>query len=148
VKIALFLALGLWAIGPQQVAPAGAPADLATARSLYAAGNYEDALSHLAAAWSDANAGEIIEYRALCQLALGRTDDAQRSLDDLVTHQPLFRMSEADVSPRLVTLFRDTRKRLLPSVARDLYARGKGEYQDQHYAEAKATFADIYHTTS
>lgn len=141
--IPVLLAAALWALAsPQQTSVPSGP-DLAAARALYAAGNYEDALSRLPTTPGDATVGEVDEYRALCQLALGRSDDAQRSLEDLVTRQPLFKMSDTDISPRLVTMFRDTRKRLLPSTARDLYAKGKADYEQQQYATSSAEFKDL-----
>src|SRR4029078_13044928 len=88
-------------------APAGVPQEtgLAAAKALYATGEYETALTRLSAVGvitGDA-ADEIDEYRSLCLRALGRTGEAQRSLEALIVRSPLFQMSEADVSPRLVT---------------------------------------------
>jgi len=141
--IPVLVAAALWALaGPQQISASSGP-DLAAARALYAAGNYEEALSRLPTAPGDATVGEVDEYRALCQLALGRSADAQRSLEDLVTRQPLFKMSETDISPRLVTMFRETRRRLLPSTARDLYAKAKADYEQRQYAAAAAEFKDL-----
>jgi len=137
------VALVLWAFGTPQIASAADPADLIAARALYASGNYEDALTRLSALSGDASTGEVDEYRALCLLALGRVADAQRSLDDLVTHEPMFRMSEADISPRLVTMFRDTRRRLLPGAARDLYTKARADYDGQRYPAASAEFKSL-----
>jgi tetratricopeptide (TPR) repeat protein len=138
--IASALAVALWALaGAPQTTATPAP-DLAAARALYAAGNYEDALSRLPATPGDETVGEVDEYKALCLLALGRSAEAQHSLEDLVTRQPLFKMSDTDISPRLVTMFHDTRKRLLPSTARDLYAKAKTDYEQEHYATSSAEF--------
>jgi tetratricopeptide (TPR) repeat protein len=133
------LAAALWALAS---APQTA-ADLAAARALYAAGNYEEALSRLPVTPGDTTVGEVDEYRALCLLALGRSAEAQHSLEDLVTRQPLFKMSDTDISPRLVTMFHDTRKRLLPSLARDLYAKAKGDYEQEEYATSLGEFKDL-----
>jgi tetratricopeptide (TPR) repeat protein len=144
--IPVLLAAALWVLAsPQQTsAPSGTSGpDLPAARALYAAGNYEDALTRLPTTPGDATVGEVDEYRALCLLALGRSADAQHSLEDLVTRQPLFKMSDADISPRLVTMFRDTRKRLLPSTARDLYAKAKADYEQAQYATSSAEFKDL-----
>jgi TonB family protein len=141
--IAAAVALVLWAFGAPQTGAAAGPPDLLAARALYAAGNYEDALTRLATVPSDSSIGEVDEYRALCLLALGRAADAQRSLDDLVTHEPLFRMSETDMSPRLVTMFRETRRRLLPGAARDLYTKARADYDGQRYGAASAEFKTL-----
>jgi tetratricopeptide (TPR) repeat protein len=141
--IPVLAAAALWALAsPQQTSAPSGP-DLAAARALYAAGNYEDALSRLPTAPGDATVGEVDEYKALCLLALGRSAEAQRSLEDLVTRQPLFKMSDTDISPRLVTMFRDTRRRLLPSTARDLYAKAKADYEQEEYATSSAEFKDL-----
>jgi hypothetical protein len=137
------LLLLLWAGGGQALSVSTAPADLTAARALYAAGNYEDALSRLPPSPGDAMVGEVDEYRALCLLALGRSTDAERTLEDLVTRQPLFKMTEADLSPRLVTMFRDTRKRLLPAAVRGLYTKAKSDYDEHQYAAAASEFKDL-----
>jgi hypothetical protein len=137
-------AVALWALsGARQTSAAPGPTDLAAARASYAAGNYEDALNRLAATPGDTMVGEVDEYRALCLLALGRSADAERSLEDLVTRQPLFKMSDTDISPRLITMYRDTRKRLLPNTARDLYTKAKADFEQQQYAASSAEFKDL-----
>ena len=138
------LALLLWAALGQALSVSTAPADLSAARGLYAAGNYEDALSRLPPSPGDATGRGGRRIRAaLCLLALGRSAEAERTLEDLVTRQPLFKMSEADLSPRLVTMFRDTRKRLLPGVVRALYTKAKSDYDDHQYAPAASEFKDL-----
>jgi tetratricopeptide (TPR) repeat protein len=141
--IPVLVAAALWALAsPQQTSAPSGP-DLAAARALYAAGNYEEALSRLPATPGDATVGEVDEYRALCLLALGRSAEAQHSLEDLVARQPLFKMSDTDISPRLVTMYRDTRRRLLPSTARDLYAKAKADYEQEQYAASSSEFKDL-----
>jgi tetratricopeptide (TPR) repeat protein len=137
------LAVALWALAGAPQTPAIPLPDLPAARALYAAGNYEDALNRLPPTPGDATVGEVDEYRALCLLALGRPADAQRSLEDLVTRQPLFKMSDTDMSPRLVTMFRNTRKRLLPGAARDLYAKAKADFEQEQYTTSAAEFKDL-----
>jgi hypothetical protein len=140
---AAIVALVLWALGAPQTGAAAGPPDLVAARALYAAGNYEEALTKLSTVSADSSVGEVDEYRALCLLALGRTADAQKSLDDLVKNEPLFRMSETDMSPRLVSMYKDTRKRLLPDAARDLYTKARADYDGQHYADASKEFKTL-----
>jgi tetratricopeptide (TPR) repeat protein len=141
--IPVLVAAALWALAsPQQTSAPSGP-DLTAARALYAAGNYEEALSRLPATPGDATVGEVDEYRALCLLALGRSAEAQHSLEDLVARQPLFKMSDTDISPRLVTMYRDTRRRLLPSTARDLYAKAKADYEQEQYAASSSEFKDL-----
>jgi len=141
--VATMLALVMWIFLAQDGAQAPAPGDLATAKTLYASGDYEDALSNLSAARPGDSPDEVEEYRSLCLLALGRTADAQRSIETLVARNPLFKMSDADVSPRLVTIFHDVRKRLLPGAVRDLYAKGKSDFEQGHYELAKPQFEQL-----
>jgi hypothetical protein len=121
----------------------GASEELAAAKVLYAAGTYEEALTRLSAARGDKTADEADQYIALCQLALGQTADARRTLEGLVTRSPLFRMSDADVSPRLVTLFRDVRKKLLPAAVRDAYAKAKTSFEQKSFPAASTQFKEM-----
>jgi TonB family protein len=123
---------------------AGRPTgDLAEAKTLYASGAYEEALTSLTTPKADDSADEVDEYRALCLLALGRTAEVQKSLETLVRRSPLFKMSEAEVSPRLVTTFHDVRKRVLPIVVRDLYTSAKAGFEKNDYDAAKAQFDEL-----
>src|SRR5262249_23899237 len=124
-------------------APARPAGDLTTAKALYASGDYEEALNNLSAIKADDAADEVEEYRSLCLLALGRTAEAQRSLERLVTRNPLFKMSEADVSPRLITIFHDVRRRILPTTVRELYAKAKTNFEQGRYDVAKPQFEDL-----
>ena len=112
-------------------APPAAAADLTSAKSLYAAASYEEALAQLNAIRATDNLEQIEQYRALCLLALGRPSDAQKSLERIVISQPLYRMDNADVSPKLATMFQDVRRRMLPSAARELYTKGKTSFDSQ-----------------
>lgn len=142
--ISTIFAIALWAAVPQdmsQTAPAAG--NLAAAKALYASGDYEEALSNLASPKPDDSPDEVDEYRSLCLLALGRTADAQRSLESLVTRSPMFKMSETEVSPRLVTIFHDVRKRLLPTTVRELYDKAKSNFEQQRYEAAKPEFEQL-----
>jgi hypothetical protein len=141
--ISTILALVLWTLVPDTAAQTLSAGNLAAAKALYASGDYEEALSNLASPKPDDSPDEVDEYRSLCLLALGRTVDAQHSLESLVTRSPMFKMSEADVSPRLVTIFHDVRKRLLPTTVRDLYDKAKANFEQGHYEAAKPQFEQL-----
>jgi TonB family protein len=132
----LGLGVALWLLAGQGTVPASSTDDLRAAKTLYASGSYEEALTKLSGAHADVAADEADQYRALCQLALGRPDEARSSIEELVKRRPLFKMSEADVSPRLITIFHEVRKQQLPAIARDLYAKGKANYEQKRYLEA------------
>jgi TonB family protein len=140
-----FIAFVIWTLVAQAGAttPAKPAGDLAAAKALYASGDYEEALNNLSAIKADDSGDEVEEYRSLCLLALGRTAEAQRSLERLVTRNPLFKMSEADVSPRLIAIFHDVRRRILPGTVRDLYAKAKANFEQGRYDIAKPQFEDL-----
>ena len=129
------LAFAMWALVAQDRVTM--PSDnLAAAKALYAAGTYEEALSRLSSVHADRSADEADQYRALCLLALGRAPEAQQTLEDLVSRTPLVKMSESEVSPRLLTMFHDVRKRQLPGAVRSTYAKAKTSYEQKDYAAA------------
>jgi len=121
--------------GRTQSRPAAAHG-LASAKVLYAAASYEEALSQL----SDADPADDVEqieiYRALCQIALGRDGDAAKSLERLLDRNPFHSLSEAEVSPRLVTMFREVKTRRLPAAARDLYMQARTKYDEKSFGAA------------
>lgn len=124
-------------------APPVVAADLAAARSLYAAASYEEALAALAALDQNESVEQLNEIRALCYLALGRTQDAEQAIVRLVMHNPAYRIEQADVSPKLVSLFHDVRRRKLPDAARAVYAKGKTHYDGKEWARAKSEFSAL-----
>jgi hypothetical protein len=119
-----------------QPRPASAAHGLASAKALYAAASYEEALTQL----SDADPADDVEqievYRALCQIALGRDGDAAKSLERLLDRNPFHSLTEAEVSPRLVTMFREVKTRRLPTAARDLYVRARDKYDEKSFGVA------------
>jgi hypothetical protein len=104
---------------------------LTRAKDLYASAAYDDALAVLDQLKLDSSSPDVVEagqYRAFCLLALGRSDEGRKAIAGIVEADPLFQPAETQMSPRLVTVFRDVRKQLLPRIVQ------------QSYAEAKAAF--------
>ncbi len=132
--------LVVWLFAAPAVAAA---ADLATARAQYAAASYEEALASLAALGSDQNNEQAVQLRALCLLALGRTNDAQQTLSQLVMLNPLFQLEPGEVSPKLVAMFREVRRDTLPAAARDLYAKAKASYDARQWSQAHDRFQTL-----
>lgn len=122
-------------------------ADLNAAKSLYASASFDEALAELraveTAADGTASREEIEQYRALCYIALGKTSEARQALERLVNIKPAYTMSERDVSPKLVTMFHEVRRRELPVIVRDLYARGKVNIDAKRFTAAQAEFAQM-----
>jgi TonB family protein len=117
---------------------------LATARELYASAAYEEALATLnrvrASGVAANEALTVEEYRVFCLLALGRGPEAQQAIETLVVTAPLYRPS-ADMSPRVRTAFSDVRRRLLPTIVSQQYARAKAAFDNKDYASASNGFA-------
>jgi hypothetical protein len=117
---------------------------LTMARDLYASAAYEDALAvlnRLRNGDHSADEGRAIEqYRAFCLLALGRADEAERAIEAVVAAQPSYHPSESEISPRLRALFADVRRRMLPTIIQDRYARAKAAYDHKEYAGAAKGF--------
>jgi hypothetical protein len=119
---------------------------LTAAKDLYASAAYEDALSTLtrlqaSTATGAPMAAQIDQYRAFCLFALGRTAEAQSVAESLIAKDPLLQLDEGDASPRIVAMFADVRKRLLPGLTRAQYrvARASLDRKDFPSAESQLT---------
>jgi TonB family protein len=128
--------------------PLHANDSLATARAMYAAAQYEEALAALDRLQQ---AGErplderrtIAQYRAYCFLALGLDADAEAAIAVVVASTPRYMPSESDVSPRVRTAFRDVRRRMLPVIIQERYQAAKAAFEQKQFATAAAGFADV-----
>src|SRR5687768_14198118 len=111
VTSGLVVVLALVVAAP--AAGAAAP-DLAEVRELYASASYEEALAAIDTLEAPNQIEAVEQLRALCLLGLGRTKEAERSLERIVVAKPLYSIPD-DASPRLVSLFKEVRKRSLPT---------------------------------
>ena len=105
---------------------------------------YEDAL----AALTSVDMPEAQQYKALCLLALGRTQDATGAVEMLVTAQPTFEPSAQDVPPRFVTLVSDAKRKLLPALARRAFNEGREQFRNGSREEALVRFNLVMTLTS
>jgi TonB family protein len=121
--------------------------DLATARELYAAASYDDALAVLnrlrASEHPASQARAIEQYRAFCLLALGRAADAQQAIEAVVAAEPSYQPSESEVSPRIRSAFADVRRRMLPAIIQQKYAEAKAAFDRKAFAAAAAGFSRV-----
>ena len=140
VTIAVILTLAV-------AGPVYAADSLATARELYAAAAYDDALALLNRLRSGAHAPEegrsIDQYRAFCLLALGRAADAEQAIAAFVTAEPLARPDGAELSPRLRSAFSEVRRKVLPSIIQETYAAAKLAFDRKELAAAAAGFGQV-----
>ena len=117
---------------------------LVAARELYASAEYNDALTMLDSlsvrdqSQDDRRAIEL--YRTLCLLAVGRRADADRAIEALVAHDPLYRPAADDIPPRMRSAFSETRKRLLPSILQQKYLDAKSAFDRGDFVAAVEGF--------
>ena len=122
-------------------APAPAQDLLAEAQAQYAEAAYEEALATLARAEERTpDRLEVHQYRAFCLIALGRMAEAERSLTAIVRANPTFVPSPTEVAPRVVALFADLRRKLLPGIARSTFADARTAFQEQATDKAVQQF--------
>ena len=105
---------------------------LARAKDLYLSAAYDEALvllEQLKSQPAPPPGTEIEQYRVFCLLALERRDEARKAIEDIVTADPFYRPSETQTSPRIRSVFQDTRKKLLPTVIQRKYAEAKASFE-------------------
>jgi hypothetical protein len=120
----------------------GADDPLDTAKTLYMSASYEEALSALTNLPSSVDADQADKFRALCLLALNRTQDAQQALEQLATRRPLLKFDESE-SPKLVTMFREARARVLPNAAKAMYSTAKANFEQRQLTKAAGQFSEL-----
>jgi tetratricopeptide (TPR) repeat protein len=138
--VVVVLVSGVAVLAPRTAAGQDA---LANARGLYASAHYEEALSALNRI---ENASELVEadqYRALCLLALGRSEDARQVIQRIVEQNPSYEPSVEQMSPRVQETFRDVRRRVLPSIVKQEYADAKAAFADGEVERAKGRFERV-----
>jgi TonB family protein len=106
-------------------------------KSLYAAAEYDKALEVV----TSLDSVEAQQYKALCLLALGRQVDASTAVEALVNSSPTFIPSSDDAPPRFVELVSKVRQKLLPTIARRVFAEGRDRYTDKKNDEAVKRFS-------
>jgi len=128
---------------------AAAQDPLAAARDMYAAAAYEDALAtldRLAAGNAQPDRFAIDQYRAFCLLALGRTNEAERAIEAVVSDRPLYHPSDAEASPRLRSAFTTVRQRMLPAIVQQKYLQAKMAFDQKDFPVAQAGFSQVIDT--
>ena len=117
-------------------------------RNLYAAANYEQALTLLdrlrqAPPETREAAVAIEQYRAFCLLALDRKADAEAAIEALYAIDPLFRPREDDAAPWVRTVFQQVHRRVLPSMLQQQYTDAKAAFDRKEYTDAAERFRGV-----
>ena len=125
-------------------AQAQATDPLSVAKALYQSADYEGALAALDQISTNAvtrdQARDGILYRALCLLALNRSKEAAQAIERLVEEEPLVRLPDDSMPPRLRALVDDVRARLAPALAHQHYKAGKTSFDAADYPKALEEF--------
>jgi TonB family protein len=113
------------------VATARAQDALSRAKDLYLSAAYDEALVVLEQLKSQPTpaAPEVAQYRVFCLLALQRSDEAHKAIEDIVTTYPFYHPSETETSPRIRSVFDETRRALLPGLVQKTYADAKVSFE-------------------
>ena len=114
------------------------------AQALYASASYDEALAVLDRLQRQPlpppDVRDVQQNRALCLLALGRTDEAALAVAAVVSSDPGYRPSEAGTPPRVRAIFKDVRSRLLPGIIAARYGEARTAYDGQQWADAAKAF--------
>jgi hypothetical protein len=113
---------------------------LAEALRLYDDAMYTRALEVLDQIAIGQPSPDVHQYRALCLIALGRPDAAERAMADIVAADPFFALDAEAASPRVVAQFAAVRRRLLPPVIRRGFADATARYREGATAQAQQQF--------
>jgi TonB family protein len=117
------------------------------AQTLYASASYDEALALLDRLQGQqlppADVRSLQQSRALCLLALGRSQDADVAIEAVVNTDPLYRPDESTASPRVRAAFRDVRMRLLPSIIKTRYNAARGLYNEQRWSDAIPALQEV-----
>lgn len=121
---------------------------LASARELYASARYDEALATLdglreSSVTTTLDRRAIEQYRSLCLLALGRSNEADAAIAAVVRTDPFFLPGDGDASPRVRNAFTDVRRRMLPQIANEKYQAAKVTWDRKDYSEAADLFREV-----
>jgi TonB family protein len=142
IRSGRILTIAVLSVGVAVSAAAQEP--LTKAKALYDAAAYEDALTVL----GQVDLPEAQQYRALCLLALGRSQDAAAVVEHLVTTQPLYEASAQEAPPRFIALVSETRRKLLPQLARKAFSEGRDQFRSGSREDAVRRFDLVMALTS
>lgn len=105
---------------------------LARAKDLYLSAAYDEALvvlEQLRSQPTSAASTEVAQYRVFCLLALQRSEEARKAIEDIVTADPFYHPSETQTSPRIRLVFDETRRALLPGLVQKTYSDAKALFE-------------------
>jgi tetratricopeptide (TPR) repeat protein len=123
--------------------PAAANDRLTEALRLYDDAMYTRALEVLDQLSIAEPSARVHQYRALCLIAIGRSDTAERAMADIVAADPFFALDAEAASPRVTAQFAAVRRRLLPPLVRRGFADATALYREGATARARQRFDEV-----
>ena len=115
----------------------------ADALRLYDDAMYTRALEVLDQLALEQPSAPVHQYRALCFIALGRADAAERAMADIVAADPFFSLDAEAASPRVASQFATVRRRLLPPIIRRGFAEATARYREGATERARQQFDQV-----
>lgn len=115
----------------------------AEALRLYDDAMYTRALEVLDQIAVEQPSAPVHQYRALCFIALGRVDAAERAMADIVAADPFFSLDAEAASPRVASQFATVRRRLLPPIIRRGFAEATARYREGATERARQQFDQV-----
>ena len=117
--------------------------DFDLAKSRYEEAAYEDALKLLDAVETSTarDRVQVEQYRALCHIALGHADQAERAVIALVDADPTYCPRRRIASPKVLAIVAEARSRHMPVVARKLLDSGRAAFAEKNMALAAEHFS-------
>src|SRR5262249_39479989 len=75
--------------------------------------------------------------------ALGRSVEAERAIEVIVSTDPQYRPSDSDASPRIRSAFSDVRRRMLPTIIQQRYSQAKTAFDSKDFGAAAEGFKQV-----
>jgi tetratricopeptide (TPR) repeat protein len=127
---------------------AAAAADLSPrVWDLYSSARYDEALALLdtvdETTLASVERQTLREYRMLCLMALGRTDDATAMAGRLIDANPFYEMTSDSRPPRVVALLEQARRERLPRLGQQGYLEATTAYSEGRYADAELSLQRV-----
>jgi tetratricopeptide (TPR) repeat protein len=112
-------------------------------KALYASAAYEDALTMVTRLQAANRRPEVEQYRVFCLVALGRTAEAEKAIETVLSKDPSFVPDAEETSPRIQAMFVRIRRTLIPEIAQRMYVEAKAAFDRKEMAAARSQFESL-----
>jgi tetratricopeptide (TPR) repeat protein len=112
-------------------------------KALYASAAYEDVLTMVTRLQAANRRPEVEQYRVFCLVALGRTAEAEKAIETVLSADPSFVPDAEETSPRIQAMFVRIRRTLIPEIAQRKYVEAKAAFDRKEMATARSQFESL-----